>query len=113
MTDNKDGRGDGKDEKDGIVVSFEEFLRKAEKRNAAEAESPRPPKTAEEMVAQLCKLLGLVADAHDALFKLYKMQSIFMIEHMDPLLLKEYLATATPLQAFYRKKIELLSNPPL
>jgi len=112
MTDKKDGEDGNKDEKRSVIVSFEEFLRKAEERDAAGSAGTHPEKPPEEMVVELCKLLGLVVNAHDALSKLYKLQSMFMIEHMDPSLLTEYLAMAEPLQALYAQKIALLTKKP-
>jgi hypothetical protein len=115
MTDKKDGEGgDSNNENNGIVVPFKEFLRKAEERDAAgEKGAARPPKTTEEMVRQMGMLVGLVVNAHDALLALYKLQSHFMLEHMDNQTLRAYVLLAKPLEDVYAEKLKLLSNPPL
>ena len=106
-TDKKSGDG-----KDGILVTFDEFLRKVAERDAAGPKNDRPSKTPEEMVVQMGMLLGLVVNAHDALLELYKMQANFMVEHMDLPTLESYIAGATPLQDAFAQKIKLLLNPP-
>lgn len=111
MTDKKDGDGSGEDG-EHTLIPFGEFLRRAEERDAAQQHDPPPkPKTAEEMIVDLCKLLGLISNAHDALFQLYEAQSNFMLEHTNPAFFAEYLNKTEALQKHYEKTIELLKNP--